>query len=187
MTKSSAHSIASIDPGISGAIALFDYRGRLTDLRDMPTIKTIKGKKKRVTIYPTAIADMFLLYQVDHVFLELSQARPPKRDGKTITPGIVSTGSYMRNYGILLGICAGMQIQCTEITPAKWKRHVMTGMGKDKGASIIRAGELYPEVRLPRVRDHGKADALLIGWYALTEILRVFENANSNVFQLKAK
>ncbi len=151
----------------------------------MPLVKTIRGKKKSVMIYRTALVDLLLLHRVDHVFLELSQARPPRRGGKEITPGIVSTGSYMRNYGILLGICAGLQIQCTEITPARWKMKIMSGMGKDKGASLIRAGELYPEVPLPLVRDHGKADALLIGWYALTEILHVF--ASSNVIHLKAE
>jgi hypothetical protein len=90
----------------------------------------------------------------------------------------------MKNYGILLGICAGLQIRCTEIAPASWKRRVMSGMGKDKGASIIRARELYPEIRLNRVKDHGKADALLVGWYAATEILHIF--AHSNVIEMKA-
>jgi crossover junction endodeoxyribonuclease RuvC len=184
MTTSN-QSYASIDPGVSGAIAIFSYVGQLQHLVDMPTIQTTKGKSKKGAVLDrAAIVDLLLLHAVDHVFIELSQARPARRGGQSVTPGIVSTGSYMRNYGILVGICAGLQIRCTEITPAKWKRKVMSGMSKDKGASIIRASELYPEIRLIRKKNHNNADAVLIGWYAATEILRIF--ANSNVIELKA-
>ncbi|MGD0661004.1 MAG: hypothetical protein ABSD38_23315 [Syntrophorhabdales bacterium] len=178
-------SYASIDPGVSGAMTVFSYRGQIQHLVDMPVITTTKDKnKKSVVLDRAAIVDLLLLWQVDHVFLELSQARPAKRGGTSVTPGIVSTGSYMKNYGILLGICAGLQIRCTEITPTAWKRRVMSGMSKDKGASIIRATELYPEIALSRKKNHNKADAVLIGWYAATEILHLF--AHSNVIELKA-
>ena len=181
------HTFASIDPGVSGALAIFSYTGELQHLTDMPTIPTKRGKKKTQALDRAMIVDLFLLHQVDHVFIELSQARPPKRNGQSVTPGIVSTGSYMRNYGILLGICSGLQIRCTEITPAAWKAKVMSGMAKDKGASIIRAGELYPEVPLNRKKDHGRADALLLGWYAATEILHIFSNVHANnLIPLKA-
>ena len=177
-------SYASIDPGVSGAIAIFSYHGQLQHLQDMPVIQTKRGKKQSASLDRAMIVDLLLLHAVDHVFLELSQARPARRGGVAVTPGIVSTGSYMRNYGILLGICSGLQIRCTEITPAVWKRKVMSGMGKDKGASPIRAQELYPELRFARVKDHHKSDALLIGWYAATEVLHVF--ANNNLIELNS-
>ena len=182
------HTFASIDPGVSGALAIFSHAGELQHLTDMPVIQTKKGKGKTTSVLDRAmIVDTLLLHSVDHVFLELSQARPPRRAGQAVTPGIVSTGSYMRNYGILLGICSGLQIRCTEVTPQAWKAKVMSGMAKDKGASIIRAGELYPNVPLNRKKDHHKSDALLLGWYAATEVLHIFSNGHANnLIPLKA-
>ena len=41
----------------------------------------------------------------------------------------------------------------------------MPDMGKDKGASIQKVSQLYPELSLTRVKDHGIADAILIARY----------------------
>ncbi|MBI5193836.1 MAG: hypothetical protein HZA08_10530, partial [Nitrospirae bacterium] len=41
--------------------------------------------------------------------------------------------------------------------------------GKDKGSSIIRVKQLYPDMKLIRKKDHNKADAVLIGLYGLRE------------------
>ena len=83
----------------------------------------------------------------------------------------------MMNYRILLGIPAGLGIKTVEVSPQTWKAKVMSGMGKDKGTSIVRVSELYPELVFNRKKDHGRADAVLIGWYGSTEILRVHPTA----------
>ena len=47
----------------------------------------------------------------------------------------------------------------------------MPDMGKDKGASIQKVSQLYPELILTTVKDHGIADAVLIARYLRKNIL----------------
>lgn len=79
--------------------------------------------------------------------------------------GIVSSGRYMASYGFLRGLCVGNGIPYHLIQPQTWKKAMMPDMGKDKGASIQKVSQLYPELSLTRVKDHGIADAILIARY----------------------
>jgi len=154
---------AGIDVGVSGAICIQNDKGKILDLLDMPCIvsilgKTVKGndKKKRDLDGPR-IKDLLREWEVMHCFIEKAHVMPS--DGK------VGVGNYMMGYGILMGLCIGLEIPYTLVTSQSWKKKLMFGMGGDKGESIIRAKQLFPELKLDRKRDHGQADAVLIAEY----------------------
>ncbi len=148
--------VIGIDPGFSGAIAYVDKYGNV-DVIDMPIIK---GKKNELD--GGAIRSFLHRYNYDMAFIEKAQSMPGQ--------GISSTGRYMEGYGRIRGICEGMKIPYTLVHPRTWKRIMMADMPKDKGQSIVRVKQLFPEIDLPRKKDHGKADAILIAEYGRRQL-----------------
>ena len=151
--------IIGIDPGLTGAVAVLP-EGLFFDT---PVASVKKGGKK---VYLVAeMVRIFISYAVDasspdvHVYIEDVHAMPGQ--------GVSSTFSFGRGYGLWEGIVAALGIPYTLVSPVRWKRAMMDGMGKEKGASRVRAGQLFPQLadQLNRVKDHGRADALLIAEY----------------------
>lgn len=150
--------VAGIDVGISGAICFLDNDGQVRGMYDMPVLKV----GKRSEIDGTVVRD--LIKGSEHVFLEKAQAMPGQ--------GIASTAHYLKGAGIIEGICIGIGSPYTLVHPATWKSKMMKDCLRDgKGSSIYRVQQLYPGLSLPRVKDHGKADAILIARYGQIYIL----------------
>lgn len=147
-------SYAGIDPGFSGAIAIIDHEGNPIELIDMPIIKAAKTELDEGRIRQTLSG-----FDIGHTFIERAQSMPGQ--------GISSTGRYMASYGVLRGICVGLGIPYTLVSPQTWKAALMSGMGKEKQASIVRVNQLYPKLEFKRQKDHGQADALLIALWGL--------------------
>lgn len=142
--------IIGIDPGFSGAIAELTLDGKFISVVDMPVIA---GEKKE--LHATAIRE--ILRRASHVFIEKAQPMPKQ--------GISSTSRYVGSFKLIEGICVGLGIPRTVVLPQVWKKAMLNSMRKDKGASILRAEQLFPEADFSRKKDHGKADALLIAEY----------------------
>jgi crossover junction endodeoxyribonuclease RuvC len=74
--------------------------------------------------------------------------------------------SFGRSFGVIEGILAAYKLPATYVMPAVWTKGIGRGLGKD--ASRARACELYPQhqQKFARVKDDGRADAVLIGaWW----------------------
>ena len=151
-----------IDPGLSGAVA-FIHESDSVAFIDMPVFATKKGKKFRNEI------DLYALQQElaarsagheSHLCIEAQSSRPGQ--------GVSSTFTIGKNYGLLLGMIETMRMRYEVVWPAAWKKAVMAGMGDGKSESIIVATRLYPGVAddLRRVKDHNRADALLIAEFS---------------------
>lgn len=153
--------IIGIDPGFQGGISLIHDNGY--EAIDMPTINTAKGKKQSTQYDLPSLAGIFInaLKSFDVIaYVEKVHAMPKQ--------GVVSQFNFGMGYGILLGILAALQIPYTLVTPQKWKKEMMAGTSKDKGASVLRAGQLFPNAELKTSRGKlldGRAEALLIGQY----------------------
>tara|TARA_R100001530_G_scaffold132593_1_gene105163 strand:- start:13 stop:507 length:495 start_codon:yes stop_codon:yes gene_type:complete len=153
--------IMGIDPGFSGALAVLDDELNLEFVMDMPIIMV--GKKRELD--ESKLSTIFSRWRLRPmtIGIEKSQTMPNQ--------GIVSSGRYMASYGFLRGLCVGNGLPYHLIRPQSWKKAMMPDMGKDKGASIQKVTQLYPELRLTRVKDHGIADAILIARYLRLNIL----------------
>ncbi len=92
--------------------------------------------------------------------IELAHAMPQQ--------GGVSMFSFGEGYGLWKGLLSGLSIPYDVVSPAKWKRDMLEGRGKGKGASRIHAQELFPELEseLRLVKHDGRAEALLIAAWA---------------------
>lgn len=153
---------AGIDPGLSGAVAIM-YSTHVVFF-DAPTT-LVNAKSSRRTYEPALMANIIKGLYEDyrkkdiHVAVERQQAMPKQ--------GVSSTFSTGYGFGLWVGILASLGVPYTVVEPRAWKKWAMSGMGKDKGASIIRASQLYPKSvdDLKRKKDHNRADALLIADY----------------------
>lgn len=146
-----------IDPGVTGAIALLPDE----TIWDTPVI-LINGKRSYQPVAMARIIQEILDGAGDEevmVALERQQAFPRQ--------GSVSTGSIMRGYGLWEGILAAVGVAYSCPRPQEWQRAIGRAAGKDKGASVQRAQQLFPRFTARwKKNDHGKSDALLLAAYA---------------------
>ena len=149
--------VMAIDPGLSGAMAVFDGDD-LIAVVDMPTHELTRNGKAKRQVAAADLAGIFTQHDPRHVIVEKVSAMPGQ--------GVTSMFSFGRSLGVIEGIVAAYDIPVTYVTPGVWTKGIGRGAGKD--ASRARACELYPshQKSFARVKDDGRADAVLIGaWY----------------------
>ena len=150
--------IIGIDPGISGSICFFGD-GKIIDTIEMPTMAEGKKNKRQVNgsqIY-NEISDRInkISNQNIRVIIEQVSAMPGQ--------GVTSMFNFGQSFGILKGICSGMQLPMYFVRPAKWKKYFSL-INSEKDASRTKAIEMFPyfSSQLSKKKDSNKADAILI-------------------------
>lgn len=141
--------VAGIDPGMTGAISMF-VEGKLTDIHDMPTYD---GRVDGLEL-------MALIAGANVVYLENTHPMPKN--------GSISSYKLGLNTGIVIGVVQAEAIPLVRVSAATWKAYNGL-MRKPKDVAIGLARELYPDFkdRLKRVKDHNRAEAVLIGRYGV--------------------
>jgi crossover junction endodeoxyribonuclease RuvC len=153
--------VIGIDPGISGAISVFDwYTKSLLEVYDMPTLEVDSGKTKKRHISAVTLRDILEIYPDSHVVMEKVGAMPGQ--------GVSSMFNFGRSAGIIEGVVAALRMSSTYVTPQQWTKAVGRAAGKD--ASRMRAMELFPTRAelFKRAKDDGRADAALIAYWYIT-------------------
>lgn len=150
---------AGIDPGKTGALAIL-FADDSVEFYDVPKIK-LRGKElPAYAEWQTTWHEAMDLAGVDKAVVEDVGARPGQ--------GVSSMFKFGRTLGfahaILLSVRPRPSVLFT--TPAQWKGKLRL-LNSDKGASREKAIALYPSVesRLARVKDDGRAEALLMAHY----------------------
>ena len=82
--------------------------------------------------------------------------------------GVTSSFKFGTNYGMWQGVLTALRIPFKLVHPRTWQKGLVYKTdGKDsKERSLTVARRLFPDVDLHRKKDHGKADALLMAYYA---------------------
>lgn len=157
----------AIDPGLHGAVAALDEKGSIIGIWDTPIAKVKKGKghkhvyleSQMATILgnlmplPNTTQDEYYNQKIRMLGIEAVHAMPGQ--------GVTSMFSMGTGFGIWLGIIAALRIPHERIEPAKWKREMGIAAKSDKGASVVRALQIFPRADIPASKD-GRADALLL-------------------------
>ncbi len=148
-----------IDPGFDGAIAAIDQQGRVVRVYDTPTLEVKGGaKKKRVMDVLTVVKLINRMKDNtdEHIRASLEDVHSmPKQ-------GVASSFSFGRGLGIWEGLLCALGIPVQMVSPQKWKKVMMDGMGKHKDASRLVAQRMFPDADLHLKKHHGRADALLM-------------------------
>lgn len=138
-----------IDPGQSGAVAVIFRAGQIVE--DWPGC-------------PARAAELLLNWRIEFnvelAALESVHAMPGQ--------GVKSMFAFGRNLGAWEGLLAALHVGYVMPTPQQWQKGlVMPSDGADpKARSLTVARRLFPDADLSRKKDHGRADALLLAWWA---------------------
>lgn len=160
-----------IDPGLTGAIAaVCACRGYLV-IADIPTCGNGQaGGSMRRWVDVAALGAWFSHFRLASnataeggIMACMERPIPmPRLPAQTIA-------SQFDTVGALRGFLGSRGVEVRMVEPARWKR--MYGLGRDKAASRRVAMSLYPEAKpvLDRIKDHNRAEALLLADWLRTE------------------
>lgn len=152
--------VVGIDPGLSGAVAVWDLSQKLLAVHDMPTVSIKSGKSTKNQLSEAMLASIIRQVKPEHAYLEFVSAMPGQ--------GVSSMFNFGMGYGAIKGILAALEVPFTTVTPVKWQRDLAVAKGKE--GNRLRAAQLFPEFAhlFTRVKDDGRADAALIAhWGAI--------------------
>lgn len=149
--------VIGIDPGLSGALALYTGGARIT-VEDLPVWHTTRGRKTARKLDVLGLQRILNLWAdtvaVGAVFVEAVHTMPKQ--------GIVSAGQFMEAFGAIQAVvlCAGLPLSLVD--PAMWK--AATGLGRDKKLALRRAAMAFPQSSesFARAKDHNRAEAALL-------------------------
>lgn len=152
--------VVGIDPGLSGAIAVWDVSNKLLAIHDMPTVSIKSGKSTKNQLSEAMLASIIRQVKPEHAYLEFVSAMPGQ--------GVSSMFNFGMGYGAIKGVLAALEVPFTTVTPVKWQRDLAVAKGKE--GNRLRAAQLFPEYAhlFVRVKDDGRADAALLAhWGAV--------------------
>lgn len=154
--------VIGIDPGLGGAIALYELAYNKLTVWDCPVYRP---KERAASIDDVNLAVLIGNIKREgstHVYLERAQA--------VLGMGLPSAFNYGAGYGVYRGIIAAYQLPLTLVQPQKWKKTL--ALPKDKTVCRRRASELFPASAhyFGRKKDDGRAEAALIAWYGVLEL-----------------
>ena len=140
-----------IDPGVSGAISVFNKNDFVT-VFDMPFFFE-SGKKY---IDTPKLYELLLQYKITRANIEKIHSTPQM--------GVTSSFNFGRSYGVILGVLAASEIPVKFITPQEWKRRFNL-IGTKKDAAREKIIHMLPKHKeLFRLKKHvDRADAVFIG------------------------
>lgn len=144
-----------IDPGLSGAMALYDPKAVQVVIGDVPTLE-INGKR---VVDLATLAQYFDMNSghVKHATIEAVGAMPGQGVSSMFKFGFVA--------GALQAMVAAHFIPVHLVQPAKWKKAL--GLTGDKDASRRLASQHFPQFAhlWARVKDDGRAESVLLALY----------------------
>lgn len=151
-----------IDPGLTGAVAAVDSAGTCA-VEDLPTTPIPGGGLVKRRVDGLALAKLLRnLVPIGHeclIVIEAVRAMGGKNNA------VQTQGSLMRTLGAIEATAEILRLKSHQIDPRQWK--AFYGLDKDKDRSLNIARELYPLAahKLARVKDHNRAEALLLAHY----------------------
>jgi crossover junction endodeoxyribonuclease RuvC len=145
-----------IDPGLSGALALYDVASGALEVADMPVFR-VKTKHVLDAHGLARIIDDWTSGSDVRVWLEFVASSPQM--------GVASSFKFGEGYGVVQGVLAANFLRVEKVTPAQWKRAMKVSGEKDECRAA--ACRLFPRrsALFARKKDDGRAEAALIALY----------------------
>ena len=151
--------IFGIDPGLNGAIAVFN-NNKIKVVFEIPVMTEGKKNKKQLNSAHLVklLRDNLVENEETSVVVEQVNAMPGQ--------GVTSMFNFGQTFGAIKGICASLGLPIFFVRPSRWKKHFDL-INSQKDSSRTKAIEMYPSLsgELSRKKDVNKADAILIARY----------------------
>lgn len=166
-----------IDPGMDGGLAAVG--SKFIDIKPMPTISGSDKGTKRMLDVDGIIKWIYKVTAKELGITEVSGSIDTRSTIKMVVlekvhsmpgQGVASMFSFGQTYGMLQGIIRTLQLPMVLVPPQTWKKVILEGTQKDKGAAIQYNRQLYPTISLHATErcttDHdGMAEALCMADY----------------------
>lgn len=159
--------IVGIDPGLSGAIALYRPEPGSLVITDLPTqTRRLSNKKLRTELDLAALAhwlDLHLPIGDVHAYIEDPHAMPKQ--------GITSAFRFGYVCGAIQAMITAYRVPMTLLPPATWKKAL--GLSSDKVGCQHKASQILPHhAHLWPLKKHdGRAEAALLAWYGAQRMM----------------
>lgn len=150
--------IYGIDPGFSGAWGVITHHGNYHTCGDM-----IHNGSHIDTEAVWSEMSMTRDGQDCAIVVELVHAMPGQ--------GVSSTFKFGSAYGAAVAIASRFKCNLELVSPRVWKKAL--GLSSDKTESLYMARELWPNAPLSRVKDNGRAEALLMAEYLRRKLMEI--------------
>lgn len=157
--------IVGIDPGISGALAVYDTAAA-SDVIDLPTI----GEGPSEMLDAKIILRQILVWCPDLIVIERAMAMPRQKDGEAHSMGAASAFKFGKGFGQIIGAVQVSGTPWIMVMPGVWKKFFR--LSKDKEIARQLALQKFPDLheKMRFKYQHQRAEALLIAMYgSLTE------------------
>jgi crossover junction endodeoxyribonuclease RuvC len=151
--------ICGIDPGLSGAWGMIDHNGKYWSCGDMHHDDDGVLDTEKIWSEMCQARDR----QDCIVFLEKVHSMPKQ--------GVASTFKFGMAFGGAQALMYRFKSSFAYVTPQVWKKAFK--IDSDKKVSLALARELFPLAPLARVKDGGRAEALLIAEYFRRRLVNV--------------
>lgn len=158
-----------IDLGLSGAAAMIDGATRDMEVADLPTVDSDAGRR----LHGRLLLDMIRTWVPagEVCFATVEDVRPrPQGNGGAHGNTMFSQGSLMRSRGIVEAVLDIQGSRVLWVYPQKWKRQYgLIGEGKNTSREV--AARMFPALAsaFARVKDDGRAEAMLLAYYGMRE------------------
>lgn len=159
--------VIGIDPGLTGAMCLIDSEHGLRDVVDIPTCENglVTGSMKR-WVDPHGIEQLLREWSGKWGFAAESVHSVIERPIPMPSLPAQTIASQFDTFGVIRAVLQRhAAVQC--VAPNIWKK--IYSFGKDKAEARACCKRLYPTAPVSRVKDHNRAEAILIGhWLVRT-------------------
>lgn len=164
-----------IDPGLTGAVSVIDANG-VRAIFDLPTMQ-VPGAGPKALVQKKIDGRVLYELLLKHcpagdakpiVIIEQVHARGSSNGGAGNS--VQTQGSLLRSLGAIETVAECMRWTIRYVPPQTWKR--IYNLGKEKADSLSMARKLYPAAMhdLKRVRDHNRAESLLLAHWGKVEL-----------------
>lgn len=144
-----------VDPGLFGAVALWDDDLEVLVIHDAPIARIVKGKSQnRAVLVDGEYARIIRELAPDRMVIEEVGGIKGQSASASFNFGAV--------FGVMRGIAAALNIPVHFRTPQSWRMAMRVAKGKD--GSRLRATQIFPTyaAKFARVKDHDRAEAALM-------------------------
>jgi crossover junction endodeoxyribonuclease RuvC len=156
--------VCAVDPGITGAIAIWNTKLDELELLDMPTVSLKRDTRMASEVSAQLLSEMIAGRGIGHGVVEKVFAMPGQ--------GVSGMFSLGRSLGVVEGVLASYDIPTLLVVPKTWQKHWgLKGKKVDADAARNLAMQRFPQyaAMFARKRDNGRADAALIAmWFVET-------------------
>lgn len=149
--------VLGIDPGLGGALAVFDpIKKQPIALQSMP-LRTLANGKRRIDGHALTLFFELHASGIGQVIIEDVHSMPGQ--------GVASMFTFGQTLGVVEGMASSWYLPIHKVLPQTWKRVFRLSASKDEARAY--ASALFPDhkAQFQRKCDDGKAEALLIAVY----------------------